>query len=147
MKGSWQPVIDDAEMRERADTIKRVLLCSGKIYVDLVSSDLRKENLPIAIIRVEQLYPFPKEQLEQMLQAYTQIEEVVWIQEEPENMGAWSFVRPLLLDLLNGRCALRYIGRSRNASPAEGSAARHGLRQKNLIEKAFELESIVALKV
>ena len=147
IKGSWQPVIDDAKMQNQADSVKRVLLCSGKIYVDLVSSELRSENMPISVIRVEQLYPFPKEQLELVLQPYTQLDEVVWVQEEPENMGAWNFMRPLLLELLNGRCRLRYIGRSSNASPAEGSAARHSLRQKNLIQKAFELESIPVLKV
>ncbi|MCI0602584.1 2-oxoglutarate dehydrogenase E1 component [bacterium] len=146
-KGSWLPVIDDAQAREQADSMKRILLCSGKMYVDLMTSDLRKENLPIAIIRLEQLYPFPKEQLEQVLEAYMQIEEVVWIQEEPENMGAWMFLRPLLQDLLRGRCALGYIGRNRKASPAEGSAARHTLRQKQLIEKAFQIESRVAVKV
>ena len=147
MRGSWLPVIDDLQTQERADAVRRVLLCSGKIYVDLVSSDLRKENSRIAIIRLEQLYPFPKDHLEEVLQPYSQMEELVWVQEEPENMGAWPFVRPLLQDLLRGRCALRYIGRSRNSSPAEGSAARHSVRQKQLVEKAFELESRVAMRV
>jgi 2-oxoglutarate dehydrogenase E1 component len=146
-KGSWMPVIDDAKAKPRADSVRRILLCSGKIYVDLISSDLRKENLPIAILRLEQLYPFPKDQLEQVLENYNQLEEVVWIQEEPENMGAWLFLRPLLQDLLRGRCALRYIGRDRKASPAEGSAARHTLRQNSLLEKAFKIEIPVVMKV
>ncbi|MGH9857279.1 MAG: 2-oxoglutarate dehydrogenase E1 component, partial [Acidobacteriota bacterium] len=141
------PVIDDPHVRERADSVRRILLCSGKIYVDLISSNFRKENLPIAVVRLEQLYPFPNEQFDQILQSYPRLEEVVWIQEEPENMGAWSFVRPRLEELLGERRILRYIGRNRNASPAEGSAARHGLRQKKLIEKAFELAMIDALKV
>lgn len=147
MKGSWMPVIYDEQMGQRSEEVRRVLLCSGKIYVDLISSSFRKENLPVAIIRVEQLYPFPKEELDQILQSYPRLEEVVWIQEEPENMGAWEFMSPRVKDLLNGRAALRYIGRTRNASPAEGSAARHALRQKSLIEKAFEFESIAVMKV
>jgi 2-oxoglutarate dehydrogenase E1 component len=147
VQGSWMPVIDDPHVRQRADSVRRILLCSGKIYVDLISSNYRKENLPIAVMRLEQLYPFPKEQLDQILQSYTQLEEVVWIQEEPENMGAWPFVRPRLEEILGESRILRYIGRNRNASPAEGSAARHGLRQKRLIEKAFELAMIDALKV
>jgi 2-oxoglutarate dehydrogenase E1 component len=146
-KGSWMPVIDDAEAKTKADSIRRILLCSGKIYVDLIKSDLRKENLPIAVLRLEQLYPFPKDQLEQILENYNQLEEVVWIQEEPENMGAWLFLRPLLQDLLRGRCTLRYIGRDRKASPAEGSAARHTLRQNSLLEKAFKIEIPVVMKV
>jgi len=146
-KGSWMPVIDDTEARTKADSIKRILLCSGKIFVDLISSDYRKENLPVAIIRLEQLYPFPKDQLEQALGKYIQVDEVVWIQEEPENMGAWSFLRPLLQDLLRGRCALRYIGRDRKSSPAEGSAARHTIRQNVLLEKAFRIEIPATIKV
>jgi 2-oxoglutarate dehydrogenase E1 component len=146
-KGSWMPVIDDAAAKTKADSIRRILLCSGKIYVDLIKSDLRKENLPIAVLRLEQLYPFPKDQLEQILENYNQLEEVVWIQEEPENMGAWLFLRPLLQDLLRGRCTLRYIGRNRKASPAEGSAARHTLRQNSLLEKAFKIEIPVVMKV
>ena len=147
IKGSWMPVIDDEQMRNQSSSVKRLLLCSGKIYVDLISSNLRKENLPVAIIRIEQLYPFPKDQLEQILQAYANVEDAIWIQEEPENMGAWEFVRPRLEELLESRIPLRYIGRNRNASPAEGSSSRHKLRQKALIEKAFELESIAVVKV
>jgi 2-oxoglutarate dehydrogenase E1 component len=147
VKGNWMPVMEDPEMKDRASSVRRVLLCSGKIYVDLTTSDFRKESLPVAIVRLEQLYPFPKEQLSQVLQVYPQMEELVWIQEEPQNMGAWGFVRPLLEDLLNGQAKLQYIGRSRSSSAAEGSAARHSIRQKKLIEKAFEVEAIVEMKV
>jgi 2-oxoglutarate dehydrogenase E1 component len=146
-KGSWQPVIDDPVAQTRPDEIRRVLLCSGKIYIDLVSSDFRKENLPVAIIRLEQLYRFPKEQLEQAIDRYRNMEELVWIQEEPENMGAWTFLRPLLEELLRDRCPLRYLGRSRKSSPAEGSAARHTIRQKDLVENAFQIETRVPVKV
>ena len=146
-KGNWMPVIDDAIAKNRADSVRRVLLCSGKMFVDLMSSDLRKEDLPIAIIRLEQLYPFPKDQLEQILDQYSHIDELIWIQEEPENMGAWLFLKPLLLEVLGDRCTLRYIGRDRKSSPAEGSAARHTLRQNSLLERAFKIEIPVEMKV
>ena len=76
-----------------------------------------------------------------MLDAYPSVRDVVWLQEEPENMGAWEFMRPLLEELIGDRCPLRYIGRARSASPSEGSAAWHQLNQKALVERAFDLDS------
>ena len=95
----------------------------------------------IAICRVEQLYPFPHVALGEVLDRYTSAHDVVWLQEEPENMGAWEFFRPRLEDLIANRCPLRYIGRARNSSPSEGSSAWHQLNQKALVEQAFDLES------
>jgi 2-oxoglutarate dehydrogenase E1 component len=140
-QGRFQSVIDDADARARAKAIKRVILCSGKVYVDLISSDRRAAATDIAIGRVEQLYPFPNVALRELLAGYHSVREVVWLQEEPENMGAWEFFRPLLEELLNGRCPLRYIGRPRSASPSEGSAAVHQLNQKALVEQAFDLRA------
>ncbi|MBI4789983.1 MAG: 2-oxoglutarate dehydrogenase E1 component [Chloroflexi bacterium] len=134
-EGRWQPVIDDDRAR---DQIKRLVFCSGKVYIDLVTSEHREKNPSVAIIRVEQLYPFPEAEIRAVLDEYQKIEEIVWLQEEPENMGAWAFVRPLLGELTGERVPLRYIGRPRNSSPAEGSLARHVANQKQLIEKAFE---------
>ena len=74
-----------------------------------------------------------------MFDGYPALRDVVWLQEEPENMGAWEFVRPLLEEMIGDRCPLRYIGRARSASPSEGSAAWHQLNQKVLIEQAFDL--------
>ena len=138
-KGNWQPVIDDRQVqRER---VRRVVLCSGKIYVDLVSGDLRNDHPAVAIVRVEQLYPFPGDTLEQIFTGYLNLEEIVWVQEEPQNMGAWAFMRLRLGELLADRWPIRYIGRSRNASPAEGSAARHLLTQKAIVDQAYELRT------
>ena len=95
----------------------------------------------MAIVRVEQLYPFPKAALTEVLSGYTSLEDVVWLQEEPENMGAWEFMRPLLEELLADRVPLRYIGRTRSSSPSEGSSAWHQLNQRVLVEQAFDLES------
>ena len=93
----------------------------------------------MAIARVEQLYPFPKTSLREVLDGYPALRDVVWLQEEPENMGAWEFVRPLLEEMIGDRCPLRYVGRARSGSPSEGSAAWHQLNQKVLIEQAFDL--------
>jgi 2-oxoglutarate dehydrogenase E1 component len=128
--------IDDEEARGRAGDIRRVLLCSGKIYVDLVGSELRGQRRDVAICRLEQLYPLPMRELRAMFDGYAAAEEVVWVQEEPENMGAWDFVRTKLEELANGR-PVRCIARPRSASPAEGSAARHARQQHLLIEAAF----------
>ncbi len=136
-EGSWQQVIEDSEALERRNEIRRLILCSGKIYVDLVSSDRREARPSIAIGRVEQLYPFPQDRLKQVIQSFPRLSEVVWVQEEPENMGAWGYVRPLLSELVRNRWRLRYIGRSRSSSPAEGSNIRHVRNQEAIVQQAF----------
>ena len=135
--GRFHSVLDDEQGRGRAKQIRRVVLCSGKVYVDLVTSESRAAAQDVAIVRVEQLYPFPEVALRKTLAGYTTMDEVVWLQEEPENMGAWEFMRPLLEKLIEGRAPLRYIGRARAASPSEGSAAWHQLNQKALVEQAL----------
>jgi len=133
-EGRFQPVIEDA--RERASEIRRVLVCTGKVYVDLAASDRRAAARDLAIVRLEQLYPVPAQALRDALDAYNGADEIVWMQEEPENMGAWEFVRPHLIEASGGR-PVRLIARPRSASPAEGSAARHARQQQILIDAAF----------
>jgi 2-oxoglutarate dehydrogenase E1 component len=115
------------------------------VFVDLVSSDQRKGvdgERPtahgVALVRVEQLYPFPSDQIREVLDGYPRLREVCWVQEEPENMGAWEFVRPLLEQLIDGRWPLRYIGRVRNSSPSEGSATWHNANQRAIVAQTFE---------
>jgi 2-oxoglutarate dehydrogenase E1 component len=139
-QGRFMSVLDDTEARARASRIDRLLLCSGKVYVDLVTSERRAGAGQVAICRVEQLYPFPSTALREVISGYPSLRDVIWLQEEPENMGAWEFMRPLLEALIDGRWPLRYIGRARAASPAEGSAAWHQLNQKAIVEQAFEME-------
>jgi 2-oxoglutarate dehydrogenase E1 component len=140
-EGGWQPVIDDAEARQKSKQIRRLILCSGKVYIDLVTSEYRDKNPAIAIARVEQLYPLPFDELKQVFDGYPKLKEVVWVQEEPENMGAWRYMWPHLKELIDGRWPLHYIGRRPSSSPAEGSAAWHKLNQEALIEQAFNMES------
>jgi 2-oxoglutarate dehydrogenase E1 component len=136
-EGQFHPVIDDSEATQRAGDIRRVLLCSGKVYLDLLTSEHHTGHRDVAIGRVEQLYPFPGDEIERLLNGYPRLAEVVWVQEEPENMGAWESVGPQLLQILGGRLPLRYVGRDRSASPAEGSNAWHAANQQRLVERAF----------
>ena len=135
-EGRFRMVIGDGEAAERAVEVRRILVCSGKVYVDLVSAEQRASRPDIGIIRLEQLYPVPMRDLRAAIDAYPNAAEIVWVQEEPENMGAWSFIRRHLEEVSSGR-PVRRVARPRSASPAEGSAARHALNQQALIEQAF----------
>ena len=138
--GNWQRVIDDQSLPGKKEDVKNLTLCSGRIYVDLVTSDLRKENADDAIVRVEQLYPFPKKELEDILAEYPNAERLIWVQEEPLNMGAWNYLRPHLRLLLENRLTLHYVGRPESSSPAEGSTTLYRINQQSLIEQAFEFD-------
>lgn len=138
-KGCWQPLIDDASVQS-PESVKRLILCSGKVAVDLMTAPQRAQASAVAVCRVEQIYPLPVEEIKGILARYVRIKEVVWLQEEPRNMGAWEFVRAQLARLINGRCPLHYIGRPRSASPAEGSSAWHVATQEALIARALEIK-------
>jgi 2-oxoglutarate dehydrogenase E1 component len=140
-EGRFEPVIDDQSVRGRSRDVRRLILCSGKVFVDVETNERRKSEPGIAICRVEQLYPFPAEALAAVIAGYPALRDVVWLQEEPENMGAWGFVRPLLEEILDGRCPLHYVGRARSSSPSEGSAAWHQINQKALIARAFDVRT------
>ena len=134
--GSFKFVLDDPRAEDRRDKVERLVLCSGKVYVDLISSERRREAGNVAIGRVEQLYPFPNVALGEVLAGYPALREIVWVQEEPENMGAWSFVRQAVEELAGSR-EVFVAARPASSSPAEGSAARHHQIQQQLIARAF----------
>jgi 2-oxoglutarate dehydrogenase E1 component len=140
-EGRFRSVIDDAEARQRVSSIRRLVLCSGKVYVDLISSERRQSSTNVGVCRVEQLAPFPRVALREVLDSYPSLEEVAWLQEEPENMGAWDWIRGQLEDVIQERFSLRYIGRVRSASPSEGSAAWHQINQRKLVDEAFSFDS------
>ncbi len=141
-EGRWRPVIDDPDSRSLIDKAERLIFCSGKVYVDLIDSKFRQSNDTAAIIRLEQLYPFPGEELKDVAKNYKKIREVIWVQEEPQNMGAWSYVRPRLQDLFDARFPIGYVGRTPNASPAEGSTALHIAHQAEIVGRAFQGDSM-----
>jgi multifunctional 2-oxoglutarate metabolism enzyme len=134
--GGFRTALDDPEVTDRG-AIERVLLCSGKVYYDLRAERERRTNRMTPILRVEQLYPFPAEGLLRLLAGYSGMREALWVQEEPQNMGAWTFVAPLLAPLLPGGIAPRFVGRQASASPATGNAAVHKRELEVLLGEAF----------
>ncbi|MGI9253302.1 MAG: 2-oxoglutarate dehydrogenase E1 component, partial [Thermomicrobiales bacterium] len=138
--GTFQPVLDDSLRAESRDAVTRLVLCSGKVIVELEASDLRAESRNVAIARVEQLAPFQTTALKTLLDRYPNLAEVFWVQEEPRNMGAWSYMEPRLRDLLaqiERHIPVRYAGRPERASPAEGFADWHAAEQTRIVTEAL----------
>jgi 2-oxoglutarate dehydrogenase E1 component len=137
--GHFQEVLDDLEVIGLTSTeqVTRITFCSGKIYYDLLQEREKQKDPSIVILRLEQFYPFPDAQVQGLLRKYTKAREIFWVQEEPKNMGAWSFVSPRLQDLLQPDQQLYYIGRPESASPATGSMKRHQEEQKMVVETAL----------
>ena len=136
--GTFQPVMDDAWARDSGGEITRVVLCSGKVYYDLLAEAEKMTAGRPAIVRVEQLYTFPEADLREVLGRYLKATEVVWTQEEPRNMGAWSYVEPRIRAILPAGSSLAYVGRPERASPAEGYPAAHAAEQSRIIASALE---------
>ena len=119
-------------------SVGRLVLCSGRVAVDLASSDRRKAADWVAIGRLEQLYPFPTTEVERTIDRYPSLREVVWLQEEPQNMGGWNYAMPHLTALLKSRdLPLRYIGRPGRASTAEGAHEAHEAEQSRIVNEAL----------
>jgi 2-oxoglutarate dehydrogenase E1 component len=135
--GGFQPLIDDAEISDR-EAVKRVVMCSGKVYYDLVEARKKSEDRSVAIVRLEQFYPFPLQSIREMLARYVNAHELVWAQEEPQNMGGWTFVQERLENLLPNCERPRYVGRSASASPATGSYSIHQKEQAELVAQALK---------
>ena len=133
-------MIDDQTLPGKKTDVKNLTLCSGRIYIDLVTSNLRKGNPDDAIVRVEQLYPFPQKEIEEIIGQYPNLERLIWVQEEPLNMGAWNYLRPHFHQLMNERLTLHYVGRPESSSPAEGSTTLYRINQQSLIEQAFDFD-------
>ncbi len=134
--GRFEPVIDDARITDKA-AVKRVLLHSGKIHYDLLSELQKQPNDEIALVRVEQFYPVPVAELNAVVAQYPNAE-LVWVQDEPENQGAWPFICLEAAKHLEGR-TIRNVSRSASASPATGSAKRHAAEQAELLRTALAL--------
>jgi 2-oxoglutarate decarboxylase len=136
-RGFFEPVLSDAEAAQ-PDRVVQVLFCSGKIYYELAAEREKRGAWNTAIVRLEQLYPWPEQEMEAALWRYPSTAEIVWVQEEPRNQGAFLFVRDRLEPMLaQTRRTLRYAGRPEAASPSTGSAKRHAQEQAAVIEDAF----------
>ena len=138
---SFHRVLDEADQSIKNNQVKRVVMCSGKVYYDLLEEREKQGLKDVKLVRLEQIYPFPKKTVTKILSA-TQGAELVWCQEEPRNMGSWTFVRDYLEDAMAaaGMKASRpiYVGRREAASPATGSAGRHREEQAALVESALD---------
>ena len=131
----FQEVIDDPYVSKAwQHSIEKLIFCTGKIYYE--AQALAKDITSIAIIRIEQLYPFPRQHIQSIAQRYTKASCLIWMQEEPKNMGAWSFIRPRLEEIFKDK-NLHYIGRRTSGSTAEGSQKAHLAEQKRIIEEAL----------
>ncbi len=135
--GRFELILDDPEIVNK-ERVRRVLLCSGKVYYDLQAERQKRKNSSSSIVRVEQLYPFPEWNLSNNMDSYPSAKEICWVQEEPQNMGAWNYINGHLAHTLPFGRSLRYIGRPKSASPASGSFKTHLKEQIRIASKAFE---------
>src|SRR5256714_3651888 len=133
--GGFRPVIDDAWTEDR-EAVRRILLCSGKVFYDLAAARRKSNDARVSIVRLEQFYPFPERLLREVFSSYPNSTQLVWCQEEPKNMGGWAFVEPRLMGLLPKCERPYYAGRAASASPATGCYTIHELEQRELVHNA-----------
>ncbi len=139
----FYPVL--AEPRVPNEKVTRLILCSGKVYYDLVGDEMRQGNKGVAIGRIELLYPFPQGQILELVGSYPNLREVVWLQEEPRNMGARAHMSPRLMQILPRELKFGYIGRPERASTAEGYPAAHAMEQRRIVTTALDLSRPVGM--
>jgi len=136
--GEFRSVIGEAQELD-AKKVKRVICCSGQVYYDLLAGREERDIKDIAIVRIEQLYPFPADELKAELSKFPNAKEIMWAQEEPRNQGAWHQLRHRLEDVLESKQTLQYAGRPSSASPAVGYMSKHNAQLKALVEEAMKL--------
>jgi 2-oxoglutarate dehydrogenase E1 component len=136
-EGRFQPVIDDADLPGTREDVRRLVFCSGKLYYDLVESDPRTPAKHVALARIELLYPFPSTAVLDVIEAYPMVKEIVWAQEEPQNLGARKWSVPRIGDVAPSGVPVRYISRPERASPAEGYPKAHQEQQQRIIDDVF----------
>jgi 2-oxoglutarate dehydrogenase E1 component len=147
--GGFQPLIDDFEITD-VDAVQRIVFCSGKVFYDLTEAREKMRSVPgavatgsserVAIIRIEQFYPFPISAVKEILARYPNAGDLVWCQEEPKNMGGWIFMEGKFEDLVPGGDRLRYVGRTESPSPATGNYAVHVREQERLVSEPLTIE-------
>ena len=138
--GGFLPVIEDTEIANPAE-VRRIVLCSGKVYYDLNAARLKSDDRRVAIVRLEQFYPFPERRLREIFARYPNADQLVWAQEEPKNYGGWHFVEPRLTGMLRACERPFYVGRTASASPATGSYTIHELEQRELVNQALTTDA------
>ena len=138
-EGGFRNVIDDEVVD--VDNVRRVAMCTGKIYFDLLAEREERRIESVALVRLEQLYPFPEKELGAVVERYSNAGEFLWVQEEALNMGSWYFIQPLIDEILPASCRLQYRGRDEAASPAVGDQSQHHAEQQLIVEEILNIES------
>jgi len=138
---SFHPVLNDRDALQHADAVRRVALCTGKVAIDLLFNAARAQADDVAIVRVEMLYPFPENELRQVLAHYPNASEVLWVQEEPENMGAWTYLSTRLTAMLGSKMKLGHVSRPARSSPATGFSDLFQLEQEQIIEQTLHMST------
>jgi 2-oxoglutarate dehydrogenase E1 component len=141
-QGGFQSVIDDPIASQHRDDVRRIVFCTGKLYYDMSLAATRNPN--VALVRVEELYPWPHEEIVRIMDLYPAIEQVVWAQEEPKNQGAWTYVQPRLRTSAGASVGVRYVGRPERASPAEGYMDAHQAEQARIIAMVMDTGEVAA---
>lgn len=137
-EGKFQPVLEQKGLGTNHKAVERIVLCSGKVAIDLEERIKEEENVDwLHILRVEELYPFPKKETAEILSRYPNVKELVWVQEEPKNMGGWMHVDPYLREIAPEGVEVKYTGRRRRSSPSEGDPTVHRKEQNRIIQEAF----------
>jgi 2-oxoglutarate dehydrogenase E1 component len=134
--GGFQMVIDEADPLDPAE-VSKVILCSGKVYYELLELRRGQERNDTAILRIEQLYPFPKKRLMEALKPYRHVDTIIWCQEEPQNQGAWDQIKHRLYEQMWPGARLCYVGRAVSPAPAVGYPRLHQVQQETLVEDAI----------
>ncbi len=134
--GTFRPVMDDPAGEAKREQVRRLVFCTGKVYYDLMA---KEPGNHVAVVRVEALYPWPLDEVSRLVDRYPNIDEVAWVQEEPKNMGAWSYIAPRLRVAAGNALVIRYIGRPERASPAEGYPKAHADEQGRIVQDALEV--------
>jgi 2-oxoglutarate dehydrogenase E1 component len=140
-EGGFDRVIDDPALPASREAVTKLVLCSGKVYYDIATHEERDSASHIAVARVELLYPFPEVELAQLMESYPNLERVVWVQEEPRNMGARAFMRRRMAKILPERLSYDYVGRQLRAAAGEGYSAAHKREQARIVRVALDFEA------
>ncbi|MFC5714332.1 2-oxoglutarate dehydrogenase E1 component [Thalassorhabdus alkalitolerans] len=141
-QGHFKPILEEPKTGQDAEKVERLIFCTGKMAIDLhetINDDM--DTSWLHIVRVEEIYPFPEEEIQEVISRYNNVKEVVWVQEEPSNMGAWTYIQPLLRQVAPEGADVSYIGRRRRSSPSEGDPKVHKKEQSRIINEALNQKS------
>lgn len=144
-EGRFHPVLEQTSLGDQRDKVQRLILCSGKIAIDLETEWAKRSEEDwswLHIIRVEQLYPLPRQEIEEIIGRYKQLEQMIWVQEEPDNMGAWRYMEPRLKELAPEGTEVSYIGRPERSSPAHGFVDIHNFEQQRIVSAALNRKTL-----